>query len=331
VNPFVFLVGCPRSGTTLLRRMVDSHSAIAITRETHFIPKLYERRPELHMDERDERRAGVTVDGRVTPALLPRLLADRRFVRLGVGRQKLEELIAGDGETPSYAGLIAAVFDLYGESRGKAVVGDKTPGYVRNMGTLHGLWPRARFVHLIRDGRDVCLSVLGWSRGERTAGRFASWAEDPVTTAALWWEWSTRLGRERGGALGPHLYRELRYESLVSDPAGACAELCAFLDQPYEEAMVSFHEGRERDRSGLSAKKAWRPVSAGLRDWRAQMPSNDVERCEAAAGTLLDELGYERTLPRPGRRALAHAARLRESFAAELASRSLPAPEAFLR
>ena len=77
MNPFVFLVGCPRSGTTLLRRMVDSHSAIAITRETHFIPKLY------------ERRAGVTVDGRVTPALLPRLLADRRFVRLGVGRQKL--------------------------------------------------------------------------------------------------------------------------------------------------------------------------------------------------------------------------------------------------
>jgi hypothetical protein len=68
--------------------------------------------------------------------------------------------------------------------------------------------------------------------------------------------------------------------------------------------MLRFHEGRERTEPNLDAKKAWRPVTQGLRDWRSQMSQQDVERFEAATGDLLDELGYERAVPNPVAEAL---------------------------
>src|SRR3712207_7334880 len=64
------------------------------------------------------------------------------------------------------------------------------------------------------DGRDVCLSILNWKKADRALGRFSTWGEDQVTTAAVWWEWHVRLGREDGGSLAPKLYHEVRYEEL---------------------------------------------------------------------------------------------------------------------
>ena len=117
---------------------------------------------------------------------------------------------------------------------------------MRNIPTLQSFWSEARFVHLVRDSRDVCLSILIWKKADRNAGRYATWTEDPVSTTALWWERKVRLGREGGASLGPELYHEVRYESLVARPAEECAGLCEFLDVPYDDAMVRFHEGKTR-------------------------------------------------------------------------------------
>jgi hypothetical protein len=308
MNPYVFIVGCPRSGTTLLRRMIDAHRQIAITRETHWITKRF------------ERRQGVTPDGLVTPELLSRLLSDEKFTRMGIGQDEPEGLVA-DEEPVSFSAFVTGVFDLYGKGQGKRLVGDKTPGYVRSIPTLHALWPKARFVHLIRDGRDVSLSAISWSRAYKLARRYSTWTEDPTTTAALWWEWHVRLGREDGGSLAPKLYHEVRYEELVSEPAKECEKLCSFLDLPYDDAMLRFHEGRTKMKPGLDAKKAWRPVTSGLRDWRSQMPAGDVEHFEAAVGDLLDELGYARAVPRPSSEALKHAQKIRHFFRQDLRDR----------
>jgi hypothetical protein len=316
VNPYFFVVGCPRSGTTLLRRMLDAHPGLAMMpRETHFIPRIY------------ERRAGLTADGEVTPAVVDELLADRHFARLGIHREALQQLLTR-GEPTQYASFVSRIFDMQGRARGAKLVGDKTPGYVRHLPTLHALWPETRFVHLIRDGRDVCLSLLEWRRGPRLAGRFSSWAEDPSTTA-LWWERHVRLGREDGLSVGPKRYRELRYESLVSNPERECSAICNFLGIPYDDAMLRFHHGRERGEPGRSAMGAWRPVTSRLRDWRTQMSPGDIDLFEAAAGELLDDLGYGRFAPSPSSAATTRAARLRERFARELAMREQAVPEVF--
>jgi Sulfotransferase family len=201
MNPYVFIVGASRSGTTLLRRIVDAHPDIAITRETHWITKL--------LDGED----AISPDEPVGPELLARLATVERFARMEVDHAALERLLARS-EPVFYAEFVSTAFDLYGRAQGKALVGDKVAGYVLDIPILHELFPQARFVHLIRDGRDVCSSVFDWERQHRKFAKFSTWEADRVSTTALWWERRVRAGRAAGPPLGPGLYRELRYEAL---------------------------------------------------------------------------------------------------------------------
>jgi sulfotransferase family protein len=174
MNPYVFIVGCPRSGTTLLRRIVNAHPEIAITSESPWIIECL------------REQCGLTPRHVVTPELISRLLQNPRFGHLHLGQNKLMALLR-DGAPVSYASFVSGVFDLCGRRYRKALVGNKTPFFVRAIDTLHALWPGARFVHLIRDGRDVCLSVVNWPKAAQAdkPGSFATWAEDPVSTTGL--------------------------------------------------------------------------------------------------------------------------------------------------
>ncbi len=308
-NPYLFIVGCPRSGTTLLRRVLDAHPSIAITRETHWVPAIF------------SDKEGLSPDGFVTPELIPKLLADRRFLRLGIPSQALMKLTESP-EPIHYAKFVSVIFDLYGKTQNKPLVGDKTPGYVRQLSLLHNLWPTARFVHLIRDGRDTCLSAVNWKgKADSLARRFTTWCDDPVSTAAVWWKWHVQLGREAGQELGPELYYEVRYEALVNNPAKESRALCGFLDVAYTDAVLRFHEGRTESESGLDAKHAWLPITPGLRDWRKQMCADEVERFEAVAGDLLEELRYPRTVRCPELEAKRHAALIQKIFIQDARSR----------
>jgi hypothetical protein len=104
-NPYVFIVGCPRSGTTLLRRMLDAHPQLAITPETHWIPR--------HL----ERGVGVTPEGFATPGLITAIVGSPMFRRTGIGRVELEGLL-GTNESVSYSDFVRGFFDMYGRARG---------------------------------------------------------------------------------------------------------------------------------------------------------------------------------------------------------------------
>jgi len=307
-SPYVFIVGCPRSGTTLLRRIVSAHPQIVITPEAHWIPLWF------------AERRGLTPDGLVTPELIPALLAHDKFAMFGLGPDELTSL-AGRGQQISFASFVTGIFDLYGKARGKELVGNKTPDSARRMDTLHALWPRARFLHLIRDGRDVALSLMNWPKvRNKTPGKLPTWKEDPVSTSALWWELNVRRSREAGKLLGSQLYREFRYESLLAHPDQVCAELCEFLGLPYDEAMLHYHEASEKDRPGVEAGHDREPITPGLRNWKTQMSAEDVEHFEAAAGALLDELNYPRAFARLGTAAVEQSARIRTLLAGALPS-----------
>jgi len=282
--------------------MVNAHPDITITPESHWIPRLY------------AKHWALTSDGRVKPKLIRRLLGHPKFARLKISLAELTRL-TGNGQLVSYGNLVSRIFDLYGERQGKPLVGDKTPDYVRCIETLHRLWPSARFVHVIRDGRDVALSMMDWPKSRPKPGDFAAWREDRVSTAALWWEMNVRLGRRAGKSLGHKLYYEVRYESLVTHPEEECAALCEFLGVPYSDAMLRFHELPGVSDPGLETKRAHLPVTPGLRDWSAQLPPKESERFEAAVGALLEELGFARVVQRPRTEVLEQAARIRHLLA----------------
>jgi hypothetical protein len=150
-DPYLFIVGCARSGTTLLRRIVDAHPQIAITPEMHWITRHFKNQNRL-----------------VTPELVSELTEHKRFANFEIPREEFEGLL-GSGEPVPYPTFLNRVFGLYRKVKNKPLVGNKTTAYVRSIPTLHALWPEAKFVHLIRDGRDVCLSILKFgSRPRRT-------------------------------------------------------------------------------------------------------------------------------------------------------------------
>jgi hypothetical protein len=304
-DPFVYVVGCPRSGTTLVQRMLDAHPDLAVSRSTHWVT----------LPLRDA--AWSLPHGRVTPELAEQVVAFRRFPKMDVEPEAVRRLAATD-PPPRYEDFVRGVYALFASGRDKPLAGDKTPAYVRWIPALSDWFPTARFVHVIRDGRDVCLSLLDPKNEKKRAqlAAFSTWGDDPVATAALRWEWDVRLGREGGAAVGADRYLELRYEALVEDPDAACRSLCGFLGLEARPEMVRFHEGRSRPGEGRDAKHAWSPVTPGLREWRRDMAPGDRARIEAVAGPLLDELGY----PRPdaaGPEDLVRAAALRAVFAHE--------------
>jgi hypothetical protein len=313
LNPYAFVVGAARSGTTLLQRMLDAHPQLAVVNETYWLPRKF------------RERTGLTREGRVTPALLGQLLASPKFSRMGVTEADLAGLLS-DGEPVRYERFVAQIFDLYAQRRGKLLAGDKTPGYVRRIGQIHELWPQARFVHIVRDPRDLCLSMLEWRSGERTAGQFGTWKMDPVISTALYWRYSVALGREAGESLGPTLYREVRYEDLLGAPEGELERICEFLGLPYAQEMPRFYEGKTRRKSGRSSKAQWLPPTAGLRDWRTQLPSGDVERIEAVAGDLLRDLGYATRFDHCTLATRAWVAEVRETFTHHLRARGRVPP-----
>jgi hypothetical protein len=315
VNPYVFVVGAARSGTTLLQRMLDAHPQLAVVNESYWVPRKF------------RERNGLTRQGVVTPALLPKLLASPKFSHMGVSEEDLVGLLS-EFKSVRYDRFVARIFDLYAARQGKQYAGDKTPGYVRRIPQVHELWPRARFVHIVRDPRDVCLSMLDWRMAEQTAGQDGTWDMDPAISTALYWRYSVAVGREDAGAsLGPTLYHEVRYEDLVSSPERELEQICKFLCLPYASEMTRFHEGRTRRDPGLDSKEQWLPPTAGLRDWRTQLPSTDVEHIEAAAGDLLHSLGYPTRFDPGTPAARGRVAEVRETFTRHLLARGRAVPQ----
>jgi hypothetical protein len=273
----MFIVGCGRSGTTMLRLMLDAHSAIAIPGESHFIPPLW--------SDRRRYAAGAGVDAR---RLAADIMRTPHFQLWDIPKEavwrRIETL-----EKHSFGDVVEAVFTAYADEHGKKRWGDKTPIYVVAIPLLAHLFPGAQFVHLIRDGRDVALSYLS-----------VPWGPSTIWEAAHKWRRDVSTGRRDGRALGPERYMEVRYEALVSDPRHILGLICNFAGLPFEDVMLEPHRDGERRLQAPSDGVQWhssaiRPPTKGLRSWRAQMPAAQSRSFEVIAGDLLTELGYERT------------------------------------
>lgn len=299
--PFPFIVARGRSGTTLLRAILDAHPDLAIPGESHFAVSFAQRRDKF------ESNGTFDVD-----AFVRDLLRHWGFRRWELPEDQVRAAFA---ETPP-ADVTAAIrlaFAVYATSRGKPRYGDKTPGFVLHVQLLADLFPESRFVHLIRDGRDVALSYLDTDFGVTT-----------LTDAAIYWDRFVRKGRDAGRALAPGRYLEVRYEDLVADVEGTTRRVCEHIELPFDASMLRYFE-RATELDGLSHAEHHRnillPPTSGLRDWRNQMAQADVALFEALAGDLLTDLGYERATERPGFRASATAVGARAGLVLRRAAR----------
>ena len=288
-EPAVFIVGVARSGTTLLRLMLDAHPQLAIPPETHFIPKL------IKACERadDPRRAALEV-----------ITTHRRWPDFGLDASELGQRLERHRKLKP-GDALREFYGLYASKHGKSRWGDKSTNYVRKLRPISRVLPEARFIHLIRDGRDVALSLVAVHFGP-----------DSVTEAAKKWTREIARARRQRARL-PH-YLEVRYEELIADPEPVLRRVCEAVDLPWDPAILDYRQ-RAGDRIAEIARDFERPAgeavpaetraghqanvskpleSARASRWRNEMTPGDVAAFEQIAGATLDELGYKRAATR---------------------------------
>jgi Sulfotransferase family len=290
--PAPFVVGLGRSGTTLLRLMLDAHPQLTIPPETHFVSPLIHASGHLRFDA--GRAARLIIEGR-----------HRRWPDFGLDPDELRARLRAipDFNTPD---ALRVFYRLYASKQGKPRWGDKTPDYVRKMRKIQLALPEARFIHLIRDGRDA-----GLSHNARIVRRGV---REPLPAAELARRWVARIDKARESAADLNGYLELRYEDLVTDPEPALRQVCELIELDHDPAMLDYHrhaEERLQEMAGELPAVAGRPArEAGERvaahamatkppsperiaRWKQEMSREDLVEFEARAGGLLTELGYE--------------------------------------
>lgn len=283
----MIVLGVRRSGTTLLRVMLDRNPALAMPDESYFVPQLARR----HRGTVDN--DGFLDDLRRLPTLVEWGLSPE-----AVSRRLRPGMTTGEA--------IASVFETYSAERGKQRWGDKTPLYMQYLSLLEGLFPAARYVHLIRDGRDAGLSFLSVPSGIMTEG----WGH-PRDPAGFACQWATevRAARALGAHVGSGRYLEVRYETLVADTEPELQRICSFVGLDYDDGMLGY-VGQTDSARKEHQRRLDEPPRVGVRDWRTEMSPSGVAAFEAIAGDLLDELGYAvTTRGHDGRRLAAYRAK----------------------
>jgi hypothetical protein len=288
LRPMPIVVGAPRSGTTLLRFMLDAHPDLAIPPETGFLIPC----AQLDRDgptSRDELYRTVTGYPPEAPGWQDfQIAADA----LRAGLATIEPFTVADG--------IRFFYRLYASRFGKSRWGDKTPLYCLHLSSIAALLPEAHFVHIIRDGRDVALSLRNlWFAPGRD-----------MEALATEWRHCVRSGRAQG-AVCPN-YMEVRYERLVEDSQAVLKETCRFLDLDYDDRMLRYHEftperlrehrGRVRldgrvvvtreQRLDQQRRTMLPPDPSRVFVWKSEMLREERDRYEAVAGDVLRECGY---------------------------------------
>jgi hypothetical protein len=275
-SPPFFVVGAQRSGTTMLRLMLNRHSRLFVPFESRFIPE-FAAQPDGE---------GAALGPAEARDLLDRIRADE-FVRKGNLVPDPDSVL--NRKPISYAELVDAIFTTRARQEGKARWGDKTPSYVLEMDCLWHLFPGCRFVHLIRDGRDVACSL-----------RRLAWGTRDLVRSAQDWRWKVLMGRKMG-AMVPQNYAEVRYERLVRQPAETLQTICRFLGERYEPTMLEYHLDAESNLPRQSLQWHRNSVSAPDPDqigrWRSELDAADLRVFEDVAGDLLATLGYTRSDP----------------------------------
>lgn len=284
----VFIVGCSRSGTTLLRLMLTQSATLHIPAESEFLLTLCDRQDDYGDFAQAHQRWYFIRDLQTTEVSM----GASSFPIFGLTEEEAEQTLASTAPT-DFAGASAALFSAAARKQGKSRWGDKTPHYVRHIEWIATAFPDAKFVHMIRDGRDVARSRVqaGFSPTLRHSARH--------------WKREVNLGRTAGLPLGPDRYFELFYEKLVREPESTLRTLCDWLELPFEAAMLSFHQEEDPyipEEHAHLHQRIDQPIDPSrAQAWKRMLSRREVAEIEDVAGSLLRELGYELTGARPPR------------------------------
>lgn len=265
-----FLVGCPRSGTTLLQQMLDAHPAIAVAPETHFIRRFWLHRARYPMDTIEEIR--LLVDAIIA-------LPEFSEMRLDPHHYRSDAIQLRD-----HSSLLRLLLSQFAIRQGKQIVGEKTPNHLLYMEILKELFPDARFVHLVRDPRAVVNSwrTVPWSRGS------------PRRDAEVWQRYES-TARKQYRQLGDAIIT-IYYEDLLTNPRAVLSEVCGHLGVAFTPTMLDYHAQTSTINVVREPwkKRATEPLDVSSHGrWRIEMPMKTIREVETVVWKEMTRHGYK--------------------------------------
>lgn len=275
----IFVVGAPRSGTTLFQRILDAHPRIGVADEIIYFDIIVNVRSEV-----PDLKAAGAID-----ALFERLPKMDHFHNwngldevLAVVRRELME-----DPDPTYPLFFLKLMQVYARLRGKVRFGDKTPWNVRHLDEILAIFPDARIIHLVRDPRANVASRVELPRTSKD-----------VITAAIKWRIDVEAARRfaTGGKAHAGNYLELRYEDLVSDPEPWVRKVCAVVGEEFDPAMLNYHQSRDVMFKDQPYKEGvFKPVNtASIDAYKKRLKPAQIRLIETVAGPSMKRLGYAR-------------------------------------
>lgn len=270
----VFVVGMPRSGTTLLSSLLDAHPNLVVAPETHYFTRCW---TGGRIDDwADVERMLARLDQQ--PGVHDMAFSDEEWAAI---RERLRGL-----EAPTHGDILRALLDTYAARSDASAWGEKTPDHLRTVPEIARQFPDAVFLAIIRDPRDVVLSLqnLPWSR--RTMPEQA-WT---------WRRYTARIARYHKNY--EDRFFSLRYEALITEPEGTLRDVCAFLETAFRASMLRLEEQETRpfdaDREPWKQKSGQQIDPTNREKWRTQMPQAKRVLIEIIVGHWLTVYGYER-------------------------------------
>ena len=268
--------GCPRSGTTLLRTMLQAGPEVAIPRETRFVLESWQQRRRFG-DLRDP-------DNRRRLARWIFMREETQAHRLGLeADDAIERLVASP---PALGSMLTTCFVMFAEKHEKPRWGDKRPLYAARMSAIWDLFPNAHFIHVVRDPRACVASLrtLGWFDGE-------------IAPMAALWEHSVKSVDGWRSKLAPDQLLDVKYEDLVLDAPGTLRQLAEFAglraDGDAVERMLRYQEVEEK-RSRQHHSNLTLPLDASrVSGWNATLEPREIAFIEEATRPLMERWSYE--------------------------------------
>lgn len=267
----IFILGCQRSGTTLLRLILNTHSRIAIPEDASFLIPLL-KRGNLYN----------TIEGKSLNNLVKYLELSAHFklwnydyTNFISGLRQEKEIRLKD--------LLLKMYSSYCESFNKVVWGDKTPSFFRKIDILYSLFPNARFIHIVRDGRDV----------------FDSWRKMTpsmkyVSVTAL--DWCYKLYKiEKSLRNIPANYKlTIRYEDLLERPEETIKIICSVIDEEYEPAMLNFYRTSDHFIGKHHSELIFKPLDkSNCYKWRKNLSKKESVAFNLVARYYLKKYKYD--------------------------------------
>ncbi len=272
VNP-IFIVGAPRSGTSLLRVMLNRHPNIGLCDETYFFYYVYHRQNAFGDLQNIENRRIV----------IERYLETARVRRLGLDLDALKQFLLEEGT--NYENLFIAFLKFYAESFGKNRYGEKTPQHAFEAEIISRIYPDCRLIHIVRDPRDVVASL-----------KRMPWGSKSVAANARLWVNSVKAAEK---CKNNENFLRVGYETLVSDSEAELRLICEFISEPFDERMLET-ESKEKQDLEWWFQRAQKSVSTNrIEKWRDELTAGEAAVVEWIAGETMKMTGYSATAENP--------------------------------